>query len=191
MNKTSRLLMAAASCVVGVSMLVNHAAQASLVQHQWYFGWWDCQIDGRPSRMAWEVVKVPQKPCDGEFCPTAALVKVVGKFSDSGSPWVPLAEQSIKGDDFNLRYLGAEQNNWFLKRNPPTNPPSGLSASGYTTGRGNQYPLSCRWVGDKEPVSLPSPRPTPSPLPSPLPVDPEGDGLPPVCRKKPYLPQCN
>jgi hypothetical protein len=189
MNKTSRrLLMAAASCLVGVSILVNHVAQASLIIPQWYFGWWDCQIDGRPSRMAWEVVNDPQPKCDDEFCTTTSGLKVVGKFSDSGGQWVPLAEQSINGDDFNLRYLGAEQDNWFLKRTPPTTPPSGLSATGYTTWRGNRYPLSCRWIGDKEPVSLPSPRPRP---PSPPPVDPDGDGLPPVCRKKPYLPQCN
>lgn len=41
--------------------------------------------------------------------------------------------------DLGIRYLGAEQDNWYLRYNSRTK-----IADGWTTWRGNRYPLQCR-----------------------------------------------
>ena len=67
---------------------------ASQVVTQWYFGSWDCNIDGRNAKMQWLVVDDPQTQCDGDICRTTSGVKVVGQFSNNGSAWVSLAKHS-------------------------------------------------------------------------------------------------
>ncbi len=114
-------------------------AQASFAVTQWFFGNWDCTIDGRPAKMQWRVVDDTQVECDGNVCSSSSGVKVVGRFSDNGGAWVPLAKQNSNRTDLRIRYLGGEQDNWFLRFNP-----QGQSASGWTTWRGNRYPLMCR-----------------------------------------------
>ena len=115
-------------------------AQASQVPSQWYFGKWDCSIDGRPAKMQWLVVDDPQTSCSGNVCSSSSGVKVVGRFSDNGSAWVPLGKNYIRGNDFGIRYQGAEPDNWFLRYNPSTK-----VASGWTTWRNHKYPLQCTW----------------------------------------------
>ncbi len=117
-------------------------AQASQVPSQWYFGKWNCTIDGRPAKMQWLVVDDPQTTCSGGVCSSSSGVKVVGRFSDNGSAWVPLATRYLRGNDFGIRYLGAEQNNWMLRYQPSTK-----VAAGWTTWRGNRYPLQCSLQG--------------------------------------------
>ncbi len=115
-------------------------ASASQVATQWYFGNWNnCNIDGRPARMQWKVVDDSQTTCQGNICSQTSGVKVVGRFSDNGSAWVPLGINSSRGNVLGIRYLGAEPDNWTLRYYPS----SGI-ARGTTTWRGNRYPLSCR-----------------------------------------------
>ena len=111
---------------------------ASQVANQWYFGLWDCNIDGRNAKMQWLVVDDPQTSCNGDVCSTTSGVKVVGRFSDNGSAWVPLAKRSANSTSLSIRYLGQEQDNWFLKYNGKSG-----QAIGWTTWRGKRYPLSC------------------------------------------------
>jgi len=113
-------------------------AGASQVASKWYFGIWDCRIDGRPARMQWRVVDDPQTRCDGNVCSSTSGVKVVGRFSDHGSAWVPLGIRSDRGNTLGIRYLGAEQDNWSLRYNPSTR-----VAQGATTWHGQNYPLVC------------------------------------------------
>lgn len=116
------------------------SAQASQVLSQWYFGKWDCSIDGRAAKMQWLVVDDPQTSCSGNICSSTSGVKVIGRFSDSGGAWVPLGKRYLRGNDFGIRYLGNEQDNWLLRYNPSTK-----VAKGWTTWRGNKYPLQCTW----------------------------------------------
>ncbi|MBD2443497.1 hypothetical protein H6G25_09890 [Dolichospermum sp. FACHB-1091] len=120
-------------------LLCNPAKiHASQVATQWYFGSWDCNIDGRSAKMQWLVVDDPQISCSGDVCSTTSGVKVVGKFSDNGGPWVPLAKLSANPTSLSIRYLGQEQNNWFLRYNV-----NSRQAIGWTTWREKRYPLSC------------------------------------------------
>jgi hypothetical protein len=121
---------------------VGSDANASQVPSQWYFGQWDCTIDGRAAKMQWLVVDDPQTSCDGNVCSSSSGVKVVGRFSDSGSAWVPLGKRYLRGNEFGIRYLGGEQDNWMLRYQPTTK-----IATGWTTWRGNRYPLQCSLQG--------------------------------------------
>jgi Family of unknown function (DUF6006) len=93
--------------------------------------------------MQWLVVDDPQTNCSGDICSTTSGVKVVGRFSDNASPWVPLGKRfssnSNTRKDLGIRYLGREQDDWYLKYNSKTG-----VADGWTTWRGNRYPLQCR-----------------------------------------------
>jgi hypothetical protein len=106
----------------------TNSAHASQAASQWYFGNWnDCKIDGRPAKMQWKVVDDSQTQCDGNICQ-----------STSGN-WVPLSVRYNRTNEVGIRYLGREQDNWVLRYNP-----NSRVATGYTTWRGNRYPLSCR-----------------------------------------------
>ncbi len=111
---------------------------ASQVAREWYFGLWDCNIDGRPAKMEWYVVNDPQTTCNNGVCSSTSGVKVLGRFSDNNSPWVPLAKRSSNSTSISIRYLGQEQDNWYLKYNVNSG-----RANGWTTWRNKRYPLSC------------------------------------------------
>lgn len=117
---------------------VYDSAEASTVASQWYFGSWACRIDGRPAKMRWRVVDDPQTTCAGGICTSTSGVKVVGHFSDNGGPWVPLKATASGSTTLSIRYLGAQQDNWFLRYSPNTR-----SASGWTTWQRRRFPLSC------------------------------------------------
>ncbi|WP_020394015.1 DUF6006 family protein [Thiolinea disciformis] len=118
-----------------------YASQASPLP-SWISGDSNCTIDGRPARMHWAIQDDPQTECDGDSCSTTSGVRTVGRFSDNGGPWVELARISMSNNTMNIRYLGAEPNNWQLTYNSSTQ-----VANGWTTWRGQRYPLSC-WKGD-------------------------------------------
>jgi Family of unknown function (DUF6006) len=120
-------------------LLTVGTAYGGQVAAEWYFGRWNCQIDGRPAQMQWKVVDDSQTHCSGGVCSSTSGVKVVGWFSDNGGPWVSLSKRYTQGNDFGIRYRGGEPDNWFLRYNPQTK-----SATGWTTWRGNRYPLSCQ-----------------------------------------------
>jgi hypothetical protein len=130
-----------AAVAVGVCALPS-LGLASMVARDWYFGNWDCNIDGRAARMQWRVVDDPQTTCNGDVCSTTSGVKVVGRFSDRGSAWVPLTKRWSNRSEIGIRYLGAEQDNWYLRFDRNTR-----TATGWTTWRGNRYPLQCRFRG--------------------------------------------
>jgi Family of unknown function (DUF6006) len=88
--------------------------------------------------MQWKVVDDSQTSCQGNVCSQTSGVKVVGRFSDNGGAWVPLKVNYSQGNDVGIRYQGGEPDNWFLRYSPQRK-----TASGYTTWRGNRYPLSC------------------------------------------------
>ncbi|BAZ39071.1 hypothetical protein NIES4101_50230 [Calothrix sp. NIES-4101] len=139
MKKAIRNLLLGLAILPFSVLAPNGNAQASLAVTQWFFGNWDCTIDGRPAKMQWRVVDDTQVNCNGDVCSSSSGVKVVGRFSDNGSAWVPLATRYSNRTDLGIRYLGREQDNWFLRFEP-----RGQSASGWTTWRGNRYPLMCR-----------------------------------------------
>lgn len=115
------------------------AANASQVAvENWYMGDSNCTIDGRPARMNWKVVSEWVGSCSGDICSGYESAKLVGKFSDNGGAWVPLARTSSSHNVLNIRYLGAEPDNWMLQYNPRLR-----RAIGWTTWHGNHYPLVC------------------------------------------------
>jgi hypothetical protein len=138
MKNIKKWLLGLAIFPLGFFVASDHTS-ASQVPLEWYFGNWDCNIDGRPAQMQWYVVDDPQTICSGNICSTTSGVRTVGRFSDNGSPWVPLERQWSTSSQLGIRYLGNEQDNWYLSYNSGTQ-----VADGWTTWRGNQYPLQCR-----------------------------------------------
>ena len=64
--------------IVPVSFFVgaNHASASQAVS-QWYFGLWNCNIDGRPAQMQWYVVDDPQTTCSDGVSVAVLLVYVL------------------------------------------------------------------------------------------------------------------
>lgn len=122
-----------------LALSASSSAFAGLVAKQWYHGWWDCNIDGRPARMVWEVVDDSKTTCSGDICSTTSGVKTIGWFSDNGGPWVRLGiNYGWDSNRLGIRYMGQEPDNWYLDFNSQN-----ITAVGKTTWRGQQYPLSC------------------------------------------------
>ncbi len=139
MKNIHKLALGAGICALGLFGALN-SADASLVVQEWFFGKWDCHIDGRPAKMQWYVVDDPQTTCNGNICTSTDGVRVVGRFSDNGSPWVSLAKRySTRRQELGIRYLGREQDDWYLKYNSKTQ-----VADGWTTWRKKRYPLQCQ-----------------------------------------------
>lgn len=134
--------------LLGLSTLALNVFASTSSLPSWISGNTNCRIDGRPAKMNWKVVDDPQTTCEGNICTSTSGVKTVGSFSDNGGPWTPLAMQGLSnaGKTMNIRYLGAEQDNWQLTYDANTE-----MANGWTTWRGKHYPLAC-WKGA---VSLP------------------------------------
>ena len=142
MKNTKKRVLGLAVFLLSFFIAIGHANSSQVVR-EWYFGTWDCNIDGRPAQMQWYVVDDPQTTCNGDICSSTSGVRVVGRFSDNGGPWVPLAKRSSNSrtSELGIRYLGNEQDNWYLKYNNRTR-----VADGWTTWRGNRYPLQCQKV---------------------------------------------
>jgi Family of unknown function (DUF6006) len=128
--------------IVFVSFFVPEMVRATPVAapNRWYLGAWsDCRLDGRPARMQWRVVPAPPPLCRGNVCNKTAGLRILGRFSDNDSAWVPLAIRFARGNELGIRYLGAEQDNWSLLYNPGTK-----VAKGFVNWRGKSYPIECR-----------------------------------------------
>jgi hypothetical protein len=140
MKNITKWLLGLAIVPAGLVFASNHA-NAGLVAREWFFGTWDCNIDGRPAQMQWRVVDDSQTTCNGNICSSTSGVRIDGRFSDNGSPWVSLGKRfsNAQRQELGIRYLGKEQDNWYLKYNSKTK-----VADGWTTWRGKRYPLQCR-----------------------------------------------
>jgi hypothetical protein len=102
----------------------------------WWYGDWNCLIDGRSARMQWRVVEAPDTTCSGDACSSTSAVRWDGRFSDSGSRWVALTNPR-KGSRGGVFFRHADGNQWYLAV------PAGRTTRGWTTWRGQRYDLSC------------------------------------------------
>ncbi len=118
-------------------LTLSGLSSASQVASQWYFGDWNCTIDGRSARMVWKVVDDPQTHCDGNVCSSSSGVAIRGWFNDSSSRWVSLEQPRVQGNDFSFVYTG-DRTNWFLRADA-----SKRYTVGNTVWQGKAYPLSC------------------------------------------------
>jgi Family of unknown function (DUF6006) len=123
------------SCGIALSLAVSNASIASQVAG-WWGGNWNCNIDGRPARMRWNVVDDSQTTCNDDICSTSSGVRWNGSFSDNGSRWVPLTNPR-QVDRGGLYFRHADGNQWYLPK------PTGNRTTGWTTWNGKRYPLSC------------------------------------------------
>lgn len=91
--------------VFAITLSVGNASVwACLVAHQWYFGEWRCQIEGRPSQMQWVVQSAGPASCG-----------VVGKFREIGGPFVGLKVKKSTPPELIMRYLGSDPGDWTLR----------------------------------------------------------------------------
>lgn len=123
------------SSAIALSFAFSGSSPAS-VAVGWWGGYWDCNIDGRPARMKWDVVDDSQTTCNGNICSTTSGVRWQGSFSDNGSRWVALTEPR-RGNRGGLYFRHADGNQWYLPQ--PTN----NKTTGWTTWNGQRYSLSC------------------------------------------------
>jgi hypothetical protein len=126
----------AAAIVLSFTLLGAASAQAGLVAEKWYFGTWNCLIDGRPSTMVWKVVDAPQQTCNGSVCTQNSDVAIRGWFREKRGPWVRLFLADSTDRGIAMMYNNVDP--WVLNRREPGH------AVGHTTWHGNRYPLECR-----------------------------------------------
>lgn len=125
----------ALSSSIALCLAVFSPALASTASG-WWGGNWNCNIDGRPALMRWNVVDDSQTTCNGDVCSTTSGVRWKGSFSDNGSRWVALTEPR-QGNRGGLYFRHADGNQWYLAK------PSGNKTVGWTTWNNQRYPLSC------------------------------------------------
>src|SRR5688572_4388692 len=106
-------------------------AQASLTVPQWYEGWWDCKIDGRPSQIVWETRSVPVTTCSGDICTATYKVETNGWFREQNAAWFKLVKNASTASSIAFTYTG-DNTPWFLRYNANTR-----TAVGNTTWQGN------------------------------------------------------
>lgn len=124
------------ACGVALSFAVSNSATASQLVGRWWDGSWNCNIDGRPARMRWNIVDDSRTTCNGSICTTTSGVRRQGSFSDNGSRWVPLSDPR-EGNQGGLYFRHADGNQWYLPK------PTGNRTTGWTTWNGQRYSLSC------------------------------------------------
>ncbi|MBD2516612.1 hypothetical protein H6G93_16640 [Nostoc sp. FACHB-973] len=123
------------SSAIALSFAISAPSSAGTLSGWWY-GDWNCNIDGRPARMRWNVVDDSQTTCNGNDCWTSSGVRWNGSFSDNGSRWVALTDPR-KGNRGGLYFRHADGNQWYLPQ------PTDNKTTGWTTWNGQRYPLSC------------------------------------------------
>jgi len=124
-------LLSLSACLLGTT-----SAEAGLVAEKWYFGSWNCLIDGRPSTMVWKAVDDTQQTCSGSVCTQTSGVAIRGWFRERGGPWVRLYLADSTDRGIAMMYNNVDP--WVLNRREPGH------AVGHTTWHGNRYPLECR-----------------------------------------------
>lgn len=109
---------------------------------QWFFGTWDCRLDGRPARMEWLTVDDPQTVCSNGTCTTTSGVKLVGRFRENSQPWVELRLGRVTDSTLQFRHLGAQHSDGYLSQDPRDK-----TANGWSTWNGTKYAFACADAG--------------------------------------------
>lgn len=125
--------LAATALLAGV-LAGGGPAAASQVAGGWYMGDWRCTLDGRPTRIVWDVVSVDHGASHGDVGTSVAGAERRGRFWDRGS-WANLSLGRATSTTVHFKH--ADGNNWHLRR------ASATQATGYSTWEGRRYPLSC------------------------------------------------
>ena len=136
---------------IGNSLLSMDVLALSVPDRNWYIGEMNCEIDKRPAKMKWEQVSEwVDAGSSGDIVRGYETTTLSGSFSDNGGTWNKLQKQpSSNSLILKIRYLGTEPNNWQL-----TYDTNKKLAEGWTTWRGQRYPLSC-WKGQRPTATLP------------------------------------
>lgn len=125
---------ALAAALFAAALAGGGPARASQVGGGWYMGDWRCTLDGRPTRIVWDVVSVDRGGDDGDVGTSVAVAERRGRFWDRGS-W---AELSLgRATSTTVHFKHADGNNWYMRR------ASATQATGYSTWQGRRFPLSC------------------------------------------------
>jgi hypothetical protein len=129
-----RIKILAASALFAATMAASAPAGASQVAGAWYMGDWRCTLDGRATRIVWDVVSVDHRTSDGDVGTVVHGAERRGRFWDRGS-WVTLSLG--RATSTTLHFKHSDGNDWFLRRISAT------QARGNSTWNGRPYPLSC------------------------------------------------
>lgn len=129
-----RIKLLTAAALSAAALAASAPAGASQVPGAWYMGDWRCTLDGRPTRIVWEVVSVEHGAHHGGHGTSVAGAERRGRFWDRGA-WADLALG--RATSTTLHFKHADGNNWFLRRISAT------QARGNSTWNGRPYPLAC------------------------------------------------
>jgi Family of unknown function (DUF6006) len=124
----------AATALFAAALAGSGPAGASQVAGGWYTGDWRCTLDGRLTRIVWDVVSVDRGSSDDDVGTSVAGAERRGRFWDWGS-WAGLSLGRATSTAVHFKH--ADGNNWYLRR------ASAGQATGYSTWQGRRYPLSC------------------------------------------------
>lgn len=124
----------ASAALIAAAFAGGAPAPASQVAGGWYMGDWRCTLDGRPTRIVWDVVSVDRGSSDGDIGTSIAGAERRGRFWDRGS-WANLSLGRATSTTIHFKH--ADGNNWFLRRISAT------QARGNSTWNGRPYPLAC------------------------------------------------
>lgn len=124
----------ATSALFAAGLAAGAPAAASQVAGGWYMGDWRCTLDGRPTRIVWDVVSVDHGSSHGDVGTSVAGAELRGRFWDRGA----MVRLSFgRATSTALYFKHPDGNNWYLRRTSPT------QATGYSTWEGRRYPLAC------------------------------------------------
>lgn len=124
----------AAAALIASAFAAGAPATAGQVAGTWYMGDWRCTLDGRATRIVWDVVSVDHGSSQGDVGTSVAGAERRGRFWDRGS-WVTLSLGRATATTLHFKH--PDGNNWFLRR------VSATQANGYSTWEGRRFPLSC------------------------------------------------
>jgi hypothetical protein len=97
-------------------------------------GDWRCTLDGRATRIVFDVVSVEHGGHHGHTGTSVSGAERRGRLWDRGA-WAKLSLERATSTTVNFKH--ADGNNWFLRRVSTT------QARGNSTWKGRAYPLSC------------------------------------------------
>lgn len=123
-----------AAAPFAAALAASAPAEASQVAGGWYMGDWRCTLDGRPTRIVFDVVSVEHREHQGHSGTSVSGAERRGRFWDRGA-WANLSLERATSTSVHFKH--ADGNNWFLRRISAT------QARGNSTWNGRPYPLSC------------------------------------------------